>query len=173
MTEKTPEVYELLFKDINPAALLTSALHLCTTQEWPPAPSQLRTQAAYLSEGMLEPYSAFDAWGRVLARLGDDSVELSEMEKMALEKTKSLYDLKRSTKIEIDRAAFIRAYKTIIEKKRLAMIALPRVKQMVFNNTPQLPASTKQPKQIEEQTDNPSEAEVKELLTGLGKRIGR
>jgi hypothetical protein len=161
VTDNTPEIFHRLLKDLRPEDLLPAALNLCTTQHWPPSIAQLRTQAAGMAKGVLTPDSGLDGWGRVLLRLQDRDVTLTEIDKKALAQTRSIYDLKRSDNIVADRSNFIKAWNHLSEKERINQVTLPEVKILATRNLP----AFAEPKQLPQ--EKPEKYSVRQSVKPL------
>ena len=107
--------------------------HLLSYHTHPPTVGQMREQCAMMSHGQLYEDTASDAWQGALAVICGDSdySTLSDMSKKALKSAGKLTDLKTSTNMSADRAAFVTAYNHLLKRQKQERVTLREVKAMV------------------------------------------
>jgi hypothetical protein len=132
MGEQRIETWVYMLEGIESEILLNAAMHLAAEpRQWPPSIGELRTLAISMSHGELTPPSASEAWERVLRKVQRKDVELTELDKAALKRVGSLWDLRHSTMIQADRARFLEAFDSIIKKRDEKRNALPSVQRVI------------------------------------------
>jgi len=154
-----------MLKDVNGKYGVAAVVQLCGSCEYPPTISQIREMALNLSGGRVTPPSPWEAWENVV-----NGKELSGIEKRALSIIGGNFAVKRSTNIGVERSNFVKAYADLLNTDRRMKLAIPEVKQLVSENTPDI---TQPGCQIEEKEEinRPTPEELKELLSGLVTKV--
>jgi hypothetical protein len=136
--EGTFQVYEHLLADI-PAPVLEAAVkqHIAANK-WFPAISELRTLALALTA---QPHgTAMEAWGKVVDAFtrgdlkpnGDGYLQPEWDDPVCAKVVNAIgwYELCHSTNQEADRAHFMRAYDTLVQREQADQLLLPQVREL-------------------------------------------
>jgi hypothetical protein len=141
-SEQRVETWNYMLDGIDGEILLNAAMHLAAEpRQWPPSIGELRTLAISMAHGELAPPSASEAWERVLRKVQRRDVELTELDKSALARVGSIWDLRHSTMLQADRARFLEAYDAIVKKRDEKRNALPSVAKLVAKQAAMLQGS--------------------------------
>lgn len=142
------ELWILMVKDFTPEIIQHSVYHLLSlARPFPPSIGEVRRQCALLAKGELREPSGASSWGRIMEHMAKKKIQLSDLEKEALKKTKSVYDLRISSNIEADRARYIQVFDKLVEERTLEWCTLKEVKTLVDKHRPALPPG-KVPKEL-------------------------
>ena len=137
-------VWEQGLSDISDDILIAATNDIITTGgDHPPSLPQLRRRAVELRIGTVAPISASEAWERCLRLSQGYTVNLSPVEKRALDAIGGIYRIKTSDNIGIDRSAFMRHYDAIYTAEFKRAASRPEIRS-VENSRRALPAHTEQ-----------------------------
>lgn len=121
-----------LLRDCPSNAIEAAAYHLVSIREdWPPSVATVRITAIRILEGELSPPSASEAWEHVQLKIQNKNIELTDLEKLALKQTGSIFDLRHSSNQIADRSRFLQAFEACLKKRDEDWMTTPRVKQFV------------------------------------------
>lgn len=141
ISESRLKIWCQMLREYDSETILAAAYHLVSTrQDWPPDIATMRQAVVYLSKGELNRPDPMEAWGNVLKKLNEPHISyvndekpvfnLSPMEKEAVSRVSSIYNLKNSSNLASDRARFIEAFKGLLEERDREWLALPEVKKI-------------------------------------------
>jgi len=121
--------------------ILAAAWHLVSTkQKFPPNIATIRATCARFSFGELDPPNPHESWGKIQQKIQGEKVDLTELEKIALQQTGTIFDLRKSRNPTGDRQAFMSAFKIAAEKQHRDRVTLPNVRAIVSKHVPVLAA---------------------------------
>jgi hypothetical protein len=139
MSEERTKLWRQMLKGTPPEVLLGTAYHLVSTRpDWPPDIARVRKTAMYVSSGELKPMSGPESWERIMMKIQRKEIELTDTEREALKQTASIYDLRRSQNMGIDRARYIQAFEGVQKRREDDALVLPEVRQLVASQAPAL-----------------------------------
>lgn len=141
ISELTITVYERCLSDLPDEVLEAAVVHCLSTCTFMPKVAEIRKAAAEISTGGVDLPSAYEAWGRVLRLIrwgfghpnhapAPDNFYGHPLVKKAVDCMGGLRQIAFSDNIEADRARFISAYDSLIDRERYQALCLPQVKQL-------------------------------------------
>lgn len=134
--------WEAMLSEFPPKIILAACAHIMATRTsdygWAPDIATMREQCANMAAGELHPPSGADAWEHIMeaitASARNEEIKLSQMERAALKKVSTLFDLSQSRNIGAERVQFIKVFDEMIAKQRFARATLPEIRQLVAKN---------------------------------------
>ena len=141
MSVSRAKLWRQILGEFDKDIILAAAFHLVSTRpDWPPDIATVRDTCARFAAGELEPPNPHESWERIQRRIQGEKVDLTELEKIALQQTGTIFDLRKSRNPTGDRQAFIAAFKIAAEKQHRDRVTLPNVRAIVSKHIPVLAA---------------------------------
>lgn len=128
MNKSRINVWSEMLSDLNSEHILAAGYHIISNGEkFPPPVGEVRRTAKRIERGSVNPPSALESWERVMMKVRQKDIELTRLEKKALSRIGSIYDLRRSENMSFDRAAYIKSFEEILQSEEKQMMTMPNV----------------------------------------------
>ena len=129
-TEELAQIWFSILGDLEPKSIeLATAHFLASDSPWAPVVGQFRAVACKIQHGEPAEFTAAESWDRISAYIQHKEIELNELEKKVLRATKGIWDLRRSSNIEMDRLAYVKYYCELVNGETERRKKLPILKE--------------------------------------------
>ena len=130
--EDTTMIYIRLLSDLDGDAVLGACLDHISKSSWFPGVDELRKRAIKISKGTKKEITALEAWGMALKSYNfvGAKEEMSPLIEKTVESLGGWTRLGRSTNTTADRARFVEAYNSFLDRDLDSAVTLPIVNDL-------------------------------------------
>ena len=130
VTKTKFDIWMQILGDLQPRSIELATLHFLSDESpWAPVVGQFRAVAVKIEHGEPAEFTAAESWDRISAYIQHKEIELNELEKKVLRATKGIWDLRRSSNIEMDRLAYVKYYTELVNGETERRKKLPIIRE--------------------------------------------